>query len=99
MATLGDTFRVYIKPSLDGQLVIRKKTTNQTSAAVKARQAKLASLPKSELPSVACHNELVAAGKCPTKRVYSQELGRMAERAVCPIKLMKVCMRKRMKRL
>jgi hypothetical protein len=82
MATLGDTFRVYIKPSLDGQLVIRKKTSNQTSARLKARQAQFASV----APSKPCHDELVSAGKCRDVK------GKMT----CHIKDMKACMRRRL---
>jgi len=37
LATLGDVFRVYIKPALKGGLVIRKRTTAVLSAAKVAR--------------------------------------------------------------
>jgi hypothetical protein len=94
MPTIGDSYRIYIKSSLDGLMVIRKKNTIQTSARVAASKDRVRRSP----PAKPAHDALVAAGKCPTKRVYRPGLG-PEERPVCPIKLMKVELRARMKAL
>ena len=97
MATIGDVFRVYVKDSLDGRMIIRKKTTKQTSARLEARKDKLRALRGTgNAPSQRCHDQLVAAGKCPTKRVYEPGVG-YTERPVCPIKEMAACLSEVMK--
>jgi hypothetical protein len=96
MTTAGDVWRVYIKPSLDGELVIRKKTTDQTSARLAARKSKLEALRGTgRSPAEVCHTELVSRNVCPTKRVYVAGKG-YEERPVCPIKAMKSCLREKM---
>jgi hypothetical protein len=96
MATAGDVWRVYIKPSLDGELVIRKKTTNQTSARLAARKSKLEALKGTgRTPAEVCHKELDAKKLCPTQKVYVTGVG-YKELPVCPIKEMKSCLRKKM---
>lgn len=96
-STLGDTFRAYVKPSLDGLLVIRKKTTRQTSARVDAskKRVKEAAI-AGRAPAKVAHETLAGTGKCPTKRVYVAGKG-YTERPVCPIKLMKSELSKAMK--
>ena len=42
MATLGDIIKVYVKPSMDGRLIIRKRGVNRTSANVIAVNRKFA---------------------------------------------------------
>ncbi len=37
MPTLADVFRAYVKPSMDGALIIRKRTVNRKSERVKER--------------------------------------------------------------
>ncbi|MHC1636322.1 MAG: hypothetical protein ACXQTS_06890 [Candidatus Methanospirareceae archaeon] len=80
VATLGDVFRVYLKPSLNGRLVIRKRNTIQTSARVEASKERVKARP----PAGPAHDALVAAGKCPEKRVYVPGRG-YEVRPVCPI--------------
>ncbi len=48
MATLADVYKPYIKPSMKGRIILRKRTVNRKSEAVKKvneifAQAKLAS--------------------------------------------------------
>lgn len=95
MPTAGDIWKVYVKPSLDGEMVIRKRTSNQTSARLKARQDKLAALPDGSYPSQVAHKALVAAGKCRTKRVYKPGVG-YENKDVCNAKDMAREMKKAM---
>lgn len=83
---------VYIKPSLNGLMVIRKRNTMQTSARVKASQDRVRRSP----PARGAHDALAAAGKCPTKRVYKTGVG-YGEQPVCKISDMKSELRTRMK--
>jgi len=53
MPTLGDVFRCYVKPTLDGLLVIRKRNVIRKSKKVMAINKKL--------------EDAVAAGKAPAK--------------------------------
>jgi len=95
MPTIGDVFRVYIKPSLDGMLVIRKKNTNQTSARVEASKNRVRAytMRENESPSQTAHNNLVALGKCEEKLVYVPGRG-YEKRPVCPINEMRKELRK-----
>lgn len=96
MTTAADVWSLYIKPSLDGELVIRKKTSTQTSARLAARKSKLEALKGTgRTPAEVCHTELVAKNVCPTKRVYVAGKG-YEERPVCPIKEMKSCLKGKM---
>jgi hypothetical protein len=97
--TLGDTFRIYVKPSLDGLLVARKKTTRQTSSRVEASKERLRKLKNTaNVPSKLAHEELVKLGKCPIKRVYKPGKG-YEEKPVCPIKEMRSALRVQMKKV
>jgi len=87
-ATLADTFSVHVKPSLDGKMVIRKKTASQTSSKLKARQNAFGDAARAGKLSKAVHDKLVSEGKCPTKKVYSVKDGKYEDKSVCPIKLM-----------
>jgi len=99
MSSLGDVYRVYVKPSLDGLMVVRKKTTKHVSARVAASKERVRSYAeKVKPPAVEAHEALVAAKKCPIKRVYKPGVG-YEERPVCPIKLMKTELRKVMKKI
>ncbi len=92
MATLADTFTAYIKPSLDGLLVLRKRTTNQTSARVAASKKRV----EDAKPSVVAHNACVAAGESRKVKLYKPGTGYI-EKDVCPIKTMKRHLRTAMK--
>lgn len=87
-ATLGDAIKVYIKPSLKGELVIRKPTSSQKSSRLHARQEAFKAAAEAGRISKAAHEALVAKGKCPTQRVYKTGVG-YEERPVCPIQLMR----------
>ena len=86
-------FTAYIKPSLDGILVLRKRTTAQVSARVAASKERV----RSARPSVAAHDACVAAGKARRVRVYVPGRGYRAK-DVCPIKTMKSFLRDAMVR-
>jgi len=97
--TLGDTFRIYVKPSLDGLLVVRKKTTRHTSSRVEASKERLRKLKDTgNVPSKVAHEELARQGKCPTKKVYVPGKG-YEEKPVCPIKEMRSALRVQMKKV
>jgi CheY-like chemotaxis protein len=100
MPTLGDVFRVYVKPSLDGLMVVRKRNTRQKSAAVAASKARVADAPRiiGDYPARIAHENLVRADKCPTQYVYEPGKGYVAK-PVCPAKLMKAELRKVMTEL
>lgn len=83
MPTLGDVFRAYIKPSLGGALILRKKNTIQTSARVAASKERVRRNP----PARGAHDALVARNVCPVKRAYAAGRG-YEERPICPMKLM-----------
>lgn len=93
MPTLGDVFRAYIKPSLDGAIILRKKTSDQTSDRVKKSKERV----RTAKPSVAAHEACVAAGKARSVRVYEPGVGYKEEK-VCPIQVMKTYLRDSMKR-
>jgi len=97
MPTLGDVFKVYIKPSLDGLMVIRKRNTVQESAAVFASKDAVANAPAyiGKYPAQLAHEELVKEGKCREKIVYRPGKG-YEVKPVCPIKEMKKYLRKYM---
>lgn len=89
VGVLGDMFTAYVKPSLDGEVVLRKPTSNQTSARLKARQDKLADLKnKDTAPAKVAHKACSAAHKTVMKRVYTPGKGYESVE-VCPIKEMK----------
>lgn len=92
MATLGDTFRAYIKPSLGGILVLRKRNSIQTSGRVKKSQERVGA----RKPSKAAHDACVSANKARNVRVYVPGKG-YEEQKVCPIQVMKGFLRKEMK--
>jgi len=74
--TLGDAFRVYIKPSLGGRLVIRKRNTIHYSERVKARQRWVAERKPGKIAREKCEAAgKVVGGRCPIKyfRVYLRE--------------------------
>ena len=100
MPTLGDVFRVYVKPSLDGLMVIRKRNTIQESAAVFASKDAVANAPAyiGKYPAQLAHDELEREGKCREKLVYIPGKG-YELKPVCPIKLMKKYLRKYMTEL
>jgi len=100
MPTLGDVFRVYVKPSLDGLMVVRKRNTIQTSAAVEASKERVANAPRiiGDYPARLAHAELEREGKCRPKLVYKAGQGYI-EKPVCPAKLMKAKLRKYMSEL
>jgi len=91
--TVGDVYTAYVKPSLRGLLVIRKRNTRQTSAAVFASQQRLIDYSKGGSPSQRAHKELVAARKCPKKLVYKPGKG-YELKPVCSIKKMIPLLRK-----
>lgn len=96
MATFADVFHAYAKESLGGKLVIRKATSHQTSARLKARQEAVRTKGKAGGIAKAAHEALVTAGKCPSQRVYVAGQG-YTDKPVCPIELMKSELRERMR--
>jgi hypothetical protein len=93
MPVLGDVLRAYIKPSLDGAIILRKRTSTQTSMRVKASKDRVAA----SKPSKSAHDACVSAGKARKVRVYKPGTG-YEEKDVCPIKEMKPRLRESMKR-
>ena len=78
--TAGDIWRVYVKPSLDGKIIFRKRNTVQTSARVKASKERIAAAKPGHAAKEACEK----AKRTVTKRVYVPGKG-YQEVAVCPI--------------
>lgn len=93
MITLGDVFRPYVKPSLQGRLVLRKRNSNQTSARLAERKMKVAEAK----PAVAAHQRCVQEGHAVPKRVYIPGKG-YEEKPVCPINIMRRYLREAMPR-
>ena len=91
--TLADVYSAYVKPSLDGRLVIRKRTSRQTSARLEKAKERV----KKAKPSEKAHARLVREGKCPTKRVYEAGKG-YVEKPVCPIDQMRSALREEMEK-
>jgi hypothetical protein len=73
----GDVWRLYVKPSLDGELVFRKKTTMRRSARVVAINQKVAANPPAKAASQACIN----AGKSKTVVKYVGGTRQLAQAA------------------
>lgn len=80
--TLADIFRPYVKPSLDGRLVLRKRTSRQVSERLKSWQRELIKVEKK--PAERAHEKCVQEGKAIPKRVYIPRKG-YETKAVCPI--------------
>jgi hypothetical protein len=95
-AYLGELTKPYVKPSLDSKIILRKPTSRQTSARLAKRKEAVAIAGRAGKISKAAHEELVASGKCTTKRVYKPGVG-YEERPVCPISLMKAVLREKMR--
>jgi hypothetical protein len=86
--TLGDVYRIYVKPSLGGLLVTRKKRTRQTSPAVEASKARLRKFKNDvNAPSKKAHKKCIDAGAGVKKLVYVKDIG-YVEKPVCPMKNM-----------
>lgn len=51
MATLGDIIKVYVKPSMDGRLIIRKRGVNRRSERVLERNKVFAEIARKVVPS------------------------------------------------
>lgn len=99
MTTAGDIWRMYVKPSLGGRVVFRKRTSIQTSARLKERQSALAALKMSpDAPATKCHKMLVDKGKCVEKEVHIPGKGKQ-KKMVCPISEMRSCLREEMKKV
>ena len=88
MITLADVFRAYVKPSLKGRLILRKRTSNQTSERLKSRQEQIRNLKPAELALKKCHKD----GKTTTQRVYVRDKG-YYQKSVCPIQEMRKYLR------
>ncbi len=91
--TFADVFKAYVKPSLKGRLVLRKRTSNQTSSRLQARKMKVAEAK----PAEEAHRRCIADGKAVPKRVYVPGKG-YEEREVCPIEVFKSYLREAMPR-
>jgi len=91
MVTLADIYKPYVKPSLQGRLVLRKRTSNQTSARLQERKMKVAQAK----PATKAHERCVAEGYAVPKRVYVPGRG-YEEKQVCPIQIMKRYLREAM---
>ena len=95
-ATVGDVWRPYSKPSLDGLMVIRKRNTRQTSARLEERKEDLRALKgRPDAPATAAHRKCVEDGKAVKKKVYVPGVG-YQEKDVCPIKEFKSYLREYM---
>jgi len=93
MPVLGDVLRAYVKPSLNGEIILRKRTSHQVSPRVHNSQDRVGKAK----PSVAAHTACEAAGKTRPVRVYIPGKG-YDERKVCPISIMKSFLRDAMKK-
>jgi hypothetical protein len=99
IAKLGDVLRAYIKRSLGGAIVLRKRTTDQTSPRVEASKKALKSLKnKPEVPPKVAHGKCVGAGDSVKKFKYIPGKGYVIE-DVCPIEKMKSYLRTEMEAL
>lgn len=97
MPTAADVYRVYIKPSLNGEMIFRKRTSTQTSQRLKAVKLKVeATKGQPSAPAKVAHNACEAINKTVTKRVYVPGTG-YQEKKVCPIKEMRSQLKKSMK--
>jgi hypothetical protein len=54
---LTDMVKLYVKPSLGGQIIMRKPTTHQTSAKVKAQQMNFANKMRGKKIAVECRGK------------------------------------------
>jgi len=90
MPTVGDVWRVYVKPSLKkGYLVIRKKSTRQTSPNVEASKERVKSFAKTRgAPAKIAHDKCIEDGKGVEKIVYEPGRG-YVKKTVCPIEDMR----------
>lgn len=89
--TLADVFRVYIKPSLDGRIVFRKKTSKQTSARLLERKMKVAKAK----PAQEAYENCKRNGDTVMKRVYIPGKG-YETKEVCPIDKFRTYLRQAM---
>jgi hypothetical protein len=85
MTTLGDIIRAYVKPSLGGRIVLRKRTTNQQSARVAESKQRVALA----RPALEAHRRCIEEGKAVKKMKYVFDKDRggyvKKEVEVCPI--------------
>ena len=64
--TFGDVYRPYVKPSLEGRLVLRKRNSRQTSQKLKQRQMKVAQAKPPVIAKERCRAEgKEVNGRCP----------------------------------
>ena len=79
MPTFGDVFRAYVKPTLGGELVIRKRNVIRRSARVKAVNEKFGNAKIAQQAKQACLN----AGK--GVEVVRYKNGQRVTEKACPI--------------
>ena len=87
-------WRPYVKPSLGGLLVIRKRNTIQTSARVAASKARVAE----GKPAKIAYERCKAEGKTVRKRIYVPGQG-YVDKEVCPINVFRKYLREAMKQI
>jgi len=94
MPTIGDVYRVYVKPSLKkGYLVIRKRSTRQVSPNVEASKERVRAFTKTRgAPAKLAHDKCIEAGKGVEKIVYEPGRG-YVKKVVCPIEDMRTHLR------
>lgn len=93
MATLADTYSVYIKESLDGRLIIRKKTTKHVSPRVEASKERVARAKPGAIAERMC----IDAGYAVEKKVYKPGEGYITKK-VCPMRHFRRFLREAMAR-
>ena len=99
MPTAGDVWRPYIKPSLNGLLVLRKRNTIHTSERVLKVQNKIREYSRTEKsPAKIAYDACKADGKTVKKRVYKPGEG-YVEKEVCPMPIFKRYLSKAMKEI
>lgn len=55
--SLADMYKIYVKPTMGGQLVLRKPTTRHTSPRVKAQQMNFANKMRGKKIATACRGK------------------------------------------
>ena len=84
MASVGDVWRIYTKPSMDGAIIFRKKTVQRRSMRVIERNRQFAANP----PSRGCGGQgpVGRDGKAhtPWKKFVACERARAGGRAIVP---------------
>ncbi len=92
--SLGDVFRVYVKPSLKGRLIFRKRTSRQKSARLEMRKDAVAKQKPAKKAWEACKR----AGETEERIVYKKNKG-YVRKEVCPMDKFEKYLRAAMKKV